>query len=83
VNPPRRGLSAALVDAIARIAPRRIAYVSCEPRTLARDLARLAERGYRTERLRAFDMLPQTPHVEALALLTSGSRDRPSAGDSR
>jgi 23S rRNA (uracil1939-C5)-methyltransferase len=83
VNPPRRGLAAAVVDALARLAPRRIAYVSCDPRTLARDLALFAARGYRTERLRAFDMLPQTPHVEALALLTSGSPGRPSGADSR
>jgi 23S rRNA (uracil1939-C5)-methyltransferase len=82
-NPPRRGLGAALVDAIVRIAPQRIVYVSCEPRTLASDLARFAERGYRAERLRPFDMLPQTPHVETLALLTSASPGRPSAGGSR
>jgi len=70
VNPPRKGLSAAVLAALAEQAPRRIAYVSCDPGTLARDLAALAGRGYATERVRAFDMMPQTPHVEAVALLT-------------
>jgi 23S rRNA (uracil1939-C5)-methyltransferase len=86
VNPPRRGLTAEARAAIARVAPRRLAYVSCDPETLARDLARLADDGYATRRVRAFDMLPQTPHVEALALavrVTSESRDLPCEGDSR
>jgi 23S rRNA (uracil1939-C5)-methyltransferase len=86
VNPPRRGLAAEARAAIARMAPRRIAYVSCDPGTLARDLGRLADEGYETRRARAFDMLPQTPHVEALALavrVTSETRDLPSSGDSR
>ena len=50
-------------------APRAIAYLSCDPDTLARDLAWLAARGYRTGAVTPFDMLPHTPHVEALAIL--------------
>lgn len=69
VNPPRKGMSAAVLATLADLAPRRILYVSCDPTTLARDLALLARRGYRTTRLRGFDMMPQTPHVEAVALL--------------
>lgn len=69
VNPPRKGMSAAVLGTLADCAPRRILYVSCDPGTLARDLALLAGRGYRTVRVRAFDMMPQTPHVEAVALL--------------
>ena len=69
VNPPRKGMSAAVLTSLADCAPRRILYVSCDPVTLARDLALLANRGYRTTRVRAFDMMPQTPHVEAVALL--------------
>lgn len=69
VNPPRKGLTAQVVDVVAQLAPRKIAYVSCDPGSLARDLAQLTARGYRVERVRAFDMLPQTPHVEAVALL--------------
>lgn len=86
VNPPRRGLARSVVDALVELRPERIAYVSCEPETLARDLALFAEREYPTERVRGFDMLPQTPHVEALALIrrvTSGSRGLPSAAGSR
>jgi len=69
VNPPRKGLSAAGVEMLAATSPRRVVYVSCDPCTLARDLSLLAKRGYRLDRVRAFDMLPQTPHVEAVALL--------------
>ena len=69
VNPPRKGMSAAVLATLADCAPRRILYVSCDPVTLARDLALLAKRGYRTTRVRGFDMMPQTPHVEAVALL--------------
>ena len=69
LNPPRKGASAAVLEAIAAAHPRRIVYVSCEPRTLARDLERLAELGYRTARVRLFDMLPQTEHVETVSLL--------------
>ena len=69
VNPPRRGLTLAALEGVLALEPRRLLYVSCEPRTLARDLARLAERSFGVKRVRAFDMLPQTPHVEAVALL--------------
>jgi 23S rRNA (uracil1939-C5)-methyltransferase len=69
VNPPRKGMSAAVLGTLADLAPRRILYVSCDPLPLARDLALLAQRGYRTTRVRGFDMMPQTPHVEAVALL--------------
>ena len=70
VNPPRKGLAAPVTAMLGALAPRRIAYVSCDPGTLARDLAQLTRHGYRVERVRAFDMMPQTPHVEAVALLT-------------
>jgi 23S rRNA (uracil1939-C5)-methyltransferase len=69
LNPPRKGCSAAVLTEVARLAPRAIAYLSCDPDTLARDLAWLAARGYRTRAVTPFDMLPHTPHVEALALL--------------
>jgi 23S rRNA (uracil1939-C5)-methyltransferase len=69
LNPTRKGASTVVLEAIAAAHPRRIVYVSCEPRTLARDLERLAELGYRTARVRLFDMLPQTEHVEAVSLL--------------
>jgi 23S rRNA (uracil1939-C5)-methyltransferase len=67
-NPPRVGMDPAAVDALAASGARRIAYVSCDPATLARDLARLGER-YRLASLRAFDLFPQTAHVESVAHL--------------
>ena len=69
VNPPRKGLSAATRDALVALAPRSILYLSCDPKSLVRDLTDLVGRGFAVERLQPFDMLPQTPHVEALALL--------------
>lgn len=69
VNPPRRGLSAALRASLVRLAPKRLAYVSCEPRTLARDLAHLARVGLATRSVEGFDMMPQTDKVETLAIL--------------
>lgn len=69
LNPPRRGAAPEVREAIARLAPQRIVYLSCDPDTLARDLADLAARGCRTEAVEPFDFLPQTEHVEAVALL--------------
>jgi 23S rRNA (uracil1939-C5)-methyltransferase len=69
LNPPRKGCGPAVVAEVVRLQPRAIAYLSCDPDTLARDLAALAERGYRTLSVTPFDMLPHTPHVEALAVL--------------
>jgi 23S rRNA (uracil1939-C5)-methyltransferase len=69
LNPPRKGCTPAVLAEVARLAPRAIAYLSCDPTTLARDLGWLAARGYRTCALTPFDMLPHTPHVEVLAVL--------------
>lgn len=68
VNPPRPGCSPAVVDALLALAPRALAYVSCNPAALARDLARLGA-AYEVEEVIPVDMLPLTPHIEALALL--------------
>lgn len=67
VNPPRRGVGEATCSALVEAAPRWILYSSCNPQSLARDLARL--RGYRPRRARLFDMFPHTPHAEILVLL--------------
>jgi len=69
LDPPRGGLGRAASARIAALPVRRIAHLSCDPATLARDLAVLAARGFRVTRLRGFDLFPQTPHVEVLALL--------------
>ncbi len=69
VNPPRRGCAPEVLDQIARLAPRAVGYLSCDPDTLARDLAVLAARGYQPAAVTPYDMLPHTPHVETLAIL--------------
>jgi len=74
VNPPRTGLPAALRAELAALAPRAIAYISCEPRTLARDLNHLAGLGYACDRLEPFDMLPLSGSVECFALLRPAAR---------
>jgi len=70
LNPPRKGADDATRAAIVAAAPTRLVYVSCEPGTLARDLDWFAERGWRIDRVDPFDMLPQTDHVECVALAT-------------
>jgi 23S rRNA (uracil1939-C5)-methyltransferase len=69
VDPPRSGLSQKVVRRIIEAAPRRIVYVSCNPTTLAPNAAQLVEAGYVLRRVRPVDMFPQTPHIEAVALL--------------
>ena len=68
-DPPRSGMGADVVRRLAALRPQRIAYVSCDPATFARDLAVFAEHGYRIDGLRAFDAFPMTHHVECIALL--------------
>lgn len=70
LDPPRKGLSDRLSDAIIACPPERIAYVSCNPATLARDLARLTANGLlKLEMVQPLDFFPQTTHCEALATL--------------
>jgi 23S rRNA (uracil1939-C5)-methyltransferase len=69
VDPPRKGLNADTIEALHRFSPRRIVYVSCDPGTLARDVKRLGERGYRAIKAEAVDLFPRTQHVESVVLL--------------
>ena len=68
LNPPRSGCDARVIDALRKIAPARVVYVSCEPSTLARDLARLGP-NFRLTGLTLLDALPQTHHVESVVTL--------------
>ena len=68
VDPPRAGLDKAVVDGILRLNPSLIAYVSCDPSTLARDAARLINGGYKLREVRPFDLFPQTYHIESISL---------------
>ncbi|HET7770296.1 MAG TPA: 23S rRNA (uracil(1939)-C(5))-methyltransferase RlmD [Chloroflexota bacterium] len=69
VDPPRRGCGPEVTREIARLAPRRVVYVSCEPSTLARDARALLDAGYRLSATRVVDMFPQTYHLESVSLL--------------
>jgi len=70
-NPPRVGMDVRVVDAFERLRPRRVVYVSCDAATLARDVSRMP--GYRLTDVRAFDLFPQTAHVETVVVLDLAS----------
>lgn len=69
IDPPRKGCDEALLDTIAAMSPAKLVYVSCDPATLARDLKRLAERGYETLSVTPVDLFPGTQHCESVATL--------------
>jgi tRNA/tmRNA/rRNA uracil-C5-methylase (TrmA/RlmC/RlmD family) len=69
LDPPRAGAGREVVEAIASRRPAVVAYVSCDPPTLGRDLAEFARRGFRAERMVAFDMFPNTFHLETVVRL--------------
>jgi len=70
LDPPRSGAGRAVVDQLGALGPAQVVYVACDPVALARDVALFAGHGYRLQSLRAFDLFPNTHHVEAVALLT-------------
>ena len=70
VDPPRKGVSADVIDAIERMSPQRLVYVSCDPATLARDVALLCADGWQLEHAEAFDLFPRCAHVETVVLMT-------------
>lgn len=74
VDPPRKGLAPQVPDILAGMAPERIVYVSCDPATLARDVDRFAQLGYRAVRARGVDLFPRTAHVETVVLMSRASK---------
>jgi 23S rRNA (uracil1939-C5)-methyltransferase len=68
IDPPRAGLEKTALDAILAIQPTTLAYVSCDPATLARDAARLIAGGYRLKQVTPFDLFPQTYHLESISI---------------
>lgn len=75
VDPPRAGCEQKVLQAIADVKPKRIVYVSCNPASLARDLAYLAERDYKALAAQPVDMFPMTSHVETVVSLSKGYID--------
>jgi len=73
VNPPRTGLDHAVAEALRAAPPARLVYVSCDPATLSRDLGRLGATGDRLAQARAYEMFPQTSHVETVVQLSDRS----------
>lgn len=69
VDPPRKGCDEKVLDTIVSMSPDKVVYVSCNPSTLARDLAYLDERGYKCVEIQPVDMFPHTMHVESVAKL--------------
>ena len=72
VDPPRSGLGAEVTSLLAKIKPKQIVYVSCDPATLARDLHGLVQSGYHLKNMHMIDMFPQTYHIESISLLSLG-----------
>lgn len=68
MDPPRAGSTPEFLDALGRLAPARVVYISCNPETQVRDLLFLAERGYATQLVQPIDMFPHTDHVEIVAI---------------
>ena len=70
MDPPREGSTPQFIESVARMAPKRVVYVSCNPETMARDLALLTAKGYRAEGFTPVDLFPQTAHCEVVGALT-------------
>ena len=70
VDPPRKGVSADVIEAIATMQPQRVVYVSCDPATLARDVKLLTEKGYTLRSAEAVDLFPKCAHIETVCLLS-------------
>ena len=70
LDPPRTGISTEAMSGIIGLKTGRVVYLSCDPATLTRDMKRLSEAGYHLEHIEAFDLFPNTAHIETLAVIT-------------
>ena len=75
MDPPRSGSDETFLNCVARLAPKKIVYISCGPDTLARDLGVLKKKGYRVEKMVGVDLFPMTEHVETVVLLSHKKPD--------
>ncbi|XHX10561.1 23S rRNA (uracil(1939)-C(5))-methyltransferase RlmD [Streptococcus dysgalactiae subsp. equisimilis] len=76
VDPPRKGLTESFIQASVAMGPQKITYVSCNPATMARDIKRYQELGYKLTKVQPVDLFPQTHHVETVALLSKLDVDK-------
>ena len=75
LDPPRKGLSPAVIETVAGMLSKRVVYVSCDPATLARDLKIFSGLGYAPKKAHAFDLFPRTHHIEVVCLLSKQNGD--------
>ena len=75
LDPPRAGSTPECIAAVNKMKPRRVVYVSCDPETLARDVAAFTRLGWRAAKFCPVDLFPQTRHVETVVLLSKGEVD--------
>ena len=76
MDPPREGSTPQFIESVARMAPKRVVYVSCNPETMARDLALLTAKGYHAEGFTPVDLFPQTAHCEVVCALTRSQKSK-------
>ena len=76
MDPPRAGSSQAFLANLSRLGPRRVVYISCDPKTQIRDIKHLVHNGYRIKRICPVDMFPHTDHVENVVLLERAPRNQ-------
>ena len=74
-DPPRAGCSRIFLSSLVKLSPPKIVYVSCEPKTLARDLYYLIHNGYKVRKIQPVDMFPHTHHVETVVLLSQNTKN--------
>ena len=78
MDPPREGSTPQFIESVARMAPKRVVYVSCNPETMARDLALLTKKGYRAEGFTPVDMFPNSEHIEVVCALSRQEQQKQS-----